>query len=128
MLTRRSQVVEAVARTPSTVRRVLPAPVLRLRIAALVAAQMFDYGTFTLMVERHGIRAELNPIVAHGFAAFGLPIVALAKLALVVLIGSIIVILAHDQRASRGTMRIATGVTVIAVAAGLVGGISNILT
>jgi hypothetical protein len=128
VLTRRSQVVEAVARTPSTVRRVLPTPVLRLRIAALVAAQLFDYGTFTLMVERHGIRAELNPIVAHGFAAFGLPIIALAKLALVVLIGSIIVILAHDQRASRGTMRIATAVTVIAVAAGLVGGLSNILT
>lgn len=128
MLTRRSQVVDAVARTPSTVRRVLPTPVLRLRIAALVAAQMFDYGTFTLMVERHGIRAELNPIVASGFAAFGLPIIALAKLALVVLIGSIIVILAHDQRASRGTTRIAASVTVIAVVAGLVGGISNIVT
>ena len=128
MLTRRSQVVDVGARTPSTVRRVLPAPVLRLRIAALVAAQLFDYGTFTLMVERHGIRAELNPIVANGFAAFGLPIVALAKLALVVLIGSIIVILAHDRRSSRGTMRIATFVTMIAVAAGLIGGISNIVT
>ena len=128
MLTRRSQVVEAVARTPSTVRRVLPTPVLRLRIAALVAAQMFDYGTFTVMVERHGIQAELNPIVANGFAAFGLPIIALSKLALVVLIGSIIVILAHDRRASKGTMRIATAVTVLAVVAGLFGGISNILT
>jgi hypothetical protein len=128
VLTRRSQVVDVVARTPSSVRRVLPAPVLRLRIAALVAAQLFDYGTFTLMVGRHGIGAELNPIVANGFAAFGLPIVALAKLALVVLIGSIIVILAHDRRSSHGTMRIATFVTMIAVAAGLIGGISNIVT
>jgi hypothetical protein len=128
VLTRRSQVVDVGAGTQTTVRWVLPAPVLRLRIAALVAAQLFDYGTFTLMVERHGIRAELNPIVAHGFAAFGLPIVALAKLALVVLIGSIIVILAHDRRSSRGTMRIATFVTMIAVAAGLIGGISNIVT
>jgi hypothetical protein len=128
VLTRRSRVVEAVARTPSTVGRVLPTPVLRLRIAALVAAQMFDYGTFTVMVERHGIQAELNPIVANGFAAFGLPIVALSKLALVVLIGSIIVILAHDRGASRGTMRIASAVTILAVVAGLFGGISNILT
>lgn len=128
MLTRRSQVVVAVAGTPSAVRRVLPAPVLRLRIAALVAAQMFDYGTFTLMVDRHGIQAELNPIVANGFAAFGLPIIALAKLALVLLIGSIIVILAHDRRSSQATLRIATFVTLIAVVAGLIGGISNILT
>ncbi len=127
-MTTRTQVVDAVAGSPDSVRRVLPAPVLRLRIAALVAAQMFDYGTFTVMVERHGIRAELNPIVAHGFAAFGLPIIALAKLALVVLIGSIIVVLAQDRRASRGTLRIATFVTLIAVVAGLVGGISNILT
>jgi hypothetical protein len=127
-MTRRSQVADAVARTPDTVRRVLPAPVLRARIAALVAAQLFDYGTFTLMVERHGIQAELNPIVANGFAAFGLPIIALAKLALVLLIGSIIVVLAQDRRASRGTMRIATFVTMIAVVAGLIGGISNILT
>ena len=69
------------------------------------------------MVERHGIRAELNPIVAHGFAAFGLPIVALAKLALVVLIGSIIVVLAQDRTASRRTTRVATFVTMLAVAA-----------
>jgi hypothetical protein len=127
-MTRRSQVVDAVATTPSTVRRVLPAPVLRLRIAALVAAQLFDYGTFTLMVERNGIRAELNPIVANGFAAFGLPIIALAKLALVVLIGSIIVVLAQDRRSSPATMRLATFVAMIAVVAGLLGGISNILT
>jgi hypothetical protein len=102
--------------------------VLRLRLAALFAAQLFDYGTFTLMVERHGIRAELNPIVAHGFATFGLPIVALAKLALIVLIGSIIVVLAHDRTASRRTTRVATFVAMLAVVSGLVGGISNVLT
>jgi hypothetical protein len=102
--------------------------VLRLRLAALFAAQLFDYGTFTLMVERHGIRAELNPIVAHGFATFGLPIIALAKLALIVLIGSIIVVLAHDRSASRATTRAATFVALLAVVSGLLGGISNVLT
>jgi hypothetical protein len=127
-MTRRSRVVDAVVRTPSAAARVLPGPVLRLRLAALFAAQLFDYGTFTLMVERHGIRAELNPIVAHGFATFGLPIVALAKLALIVLVGSIIVVLAHDRTASRTTTRVATFVAILAVVSGLVGGISNVLT
>jgi hypothetical protein len=127
-MTKRSRVVDAVVRTPSAAARVLPGPILRLRLAALLAAQMFDYGTFTLMVERHGIRAELNPIVAHGFATFGLPIIALAKLALVVLIGSIIVILAHDKTASRRTRGVATFVAMMAVVGGLVGGISNVLT
>lgn len=124
----RSQAPDAVARVPSSADRVLPAPILRLRLAALLAAQLFDYGTFTLMVERHGIRAELNPIVAHGFATFGLPIVALAKLALVVLIGSIIVVLAQDRSASRMTTRVAAFVTIVAVVGGLFGGISNVLT
>lgn len=125
-MTRRSQVADSM--TGSKAARVLPAPVLRLRLAALLAAQLFDYGTFTLMVERHGIRAELNPIVAHGFATFGLPIIALAKLALVVLIGSIIVVLAQDRTASPRTMRVATFVTMLAVVGGLIGGISNVLT
>jgi hypothetical protein len=125
---RRSQAPDAVARVPSSADRALPAPILRLRLAALLAAQLFDYGTFTLMVDRQGIRAELNPIVAHGFAAFGLPIVALAKLALVVLIGSIIVVLAQDRAASRMTTRVATFVTIVAVIGGLFGGISNVLT
>lgn len=127
-MTRRSRVVDAVVGTPSAAARVLPGPVLRLRLAALFAAQLFDYGTFTLMVQRHGIHAELNPIVAHGFATFGLPIVALAKLALIMLVGSIIVVLAHDRTASRTTTRVATFVAMLAVASGLIGGISNVLT
>jgi hypothetical protein len=127
-MTRRSEVADSATGTKSSAARVLPAPVLRLRLAALLAAQLFDYGTFTLMVERQGIRAELNPIVAHGFAAFGLPIIALAKLALVVLIGSIIVVLAQDRTASPRTMRMATFVTMLAVVGGMIGGISNVLT
>jgi hypothetical protein len=128
VITRRSRVVDAFVGTPSAAARILPGPVIRLRLAALFAAQLFDYGTFTLMVERHGIRAELNPIVAHGFATFGLPIVAVAKIALIVLIGSIIVVLAHHDSASRTTRRCATFVAMLAVVSGLVGGISNVLT
>jgi hypothetical protein len=125
-MTRPSQVSDPDAGTPVPADRILPAPVLRLRLAALFAAQLFDYGTFTIMVERHGIRAELNPIVANGFLAFGLPIIALAKLALVVLVGSVIVLLGQDRSASVATTRIATFVTIVAVIGGLVGGISNV--
>lgn len=125
-MTRPSQVSDGDAGIPGPADRLLPAPVLRLRLAALFAAQLFDYGTFTIMVERHGIKAELNPIVANGFLAFGLPIIALAKLALVVLVGSVIVLLGHDRSASVTTTRIAAFVTIIAVIGGLVGGISNV--
>jgi len=103
------------------------APVVRLRIAALVAAQLFDYGTFTLMVERHGIGAEANPLVANGFAVYGLPLVAISKLALVVLVGAIIVLLGRGGPGRAATPRLAGLVAVLAVGAGLVGGLSNIL-
>lgn len=103
--------------------RPLAAPMVRFRLAAVFAAQFFDLGTFTQMVGRDGIAAELNPIVARGFDAFGYPLVIVAKLALVVLIGSIVVVLATGPRPRP---ILASLVTVVAVAAGFVGGISNL--
>lgn len=102
-------------------------PILRLRLATLLAAQLFDFGTFTVMVGRHGIVTELNPIVAQGFVVFGLPILALVKLALIVLLGSIVVLLARDHPTHRAIPGLAAAITLIAVIAGLVGGISNVL-
>lgn len=99
--------------------------VLRFRLAALLAAQLFDFGTFTIMVSRHGIESETNPIIAHGFLAFGLPLVATAKGALVLLVGSILVILGRAWAAAPATRRVATSVALVAVASGLLGGISN---
>jgi hypothetical protein len=92
------------------------------RIAAVIAAQLFDFATFTIMVSRHGIGTELNPLVAHGFAGFGMPIVAVMKVALVLLVGSIIVVL---DRPDRRLPWIAPVIAVLAVIAGLVGGLSN---
>jgi hypothetical protein len=102
-------------------------PILRFRLAALLAAQLFDFGTFTLMVGRHGIVAELNPLVAQGFVAFGLPILVLVKLALVVLLGSIVVLVGRDRPARRSIPGLAASITILGVIAGLVGGISNVL-
>jgi hypothetical protein len=102
-------------------------PILRFRLATLLAAQLFDFGTFTLMVSRHGIVAELNPLVAQGFVAFGLPILVLVKLALVLLLGSIVVLVGRDGPARRSIPGLAASITVLGVIAGLVGGISNVL-
>ena len=104
-----------------------PAPILRFRLAAMLAAQLFDFGTFTMMVGKHGIVAEVNPIVSQGFVAFGLPILALTKIALVVLLGSIVVLLARDKPSRRAIPGLAALITVLAVIGGLAGGISNVL-
>jgi uncharacterized protein DUF5658 len=102
-------------------------PILRFRLAALLAAQLFDFGTFTLMIGKHGIAAEVNPLVAQGYATYGFPVLILVKLALVVLLGSIVVLLARDLPNRPAIRGFAATITVLAVAAGLIGGISNVL-
>ena len=99
--------------------------VVPFRVAAVLAAQLFDFATFTIMVGRHGIGTELNPLVAHGFLGFGMPMVALMKLVLVVLLGSTIVVLEQRGSGRRPVRGLAPAIAVLAVAAGLVGGISN---
>jgi hypothetical protein len=117
--------VVAAAMIPALIRPY--GPILRFRLAALLAAQLFDFGTFTLMVGRHGIVAELNPLVAQGFVTFGLPILVLVKLALVLLLGSIVVLVGRNGPSRRSIPGLAASITILGVIAGLVGGISNVL-
>jgi hypothetical protein len=119
--------VEPMRGLPTGPRKSSPDSILQLRLATVFAAQFFDFGTFTLMVGRHGIAAEVNPIVAQGFIVFGLPLVAFAKVALVVLVGAVVVLLDRNDRPRRRTLGLSALVTVVAVAAGLTGGISNVL-
>lgn len=113
-------------RRASHVIRPLRLGVLRFRLAALFAAQFFDLGTFSVMVRRHGVAAEANPIIAQGFATWGIVLVVVAKLALVVLVGSIVVLLADRPPLRRTRLRLAAFLTVMAVIAGLTGGLSNV--
>ena len=55
---------------------------LRRRLATLLVAQLFDSGAFTVMAPpwRH---AEAVPLVAQGLGAYGVPLLALVKAALV---------------------------------------------
>jgi len=98
---------------------------MRLRLTTLLVAQLFDYGTFTVMIARHGAAAEANPLIAQGLAMYGLPLLAIAKVALVLLLGSIVVILANPAPRRPMKTRMASVLALLAVAGGLVGGISN---
>jgi|SRR5919107_2974841 hypothetical protein len=100
--------------------------ILPFRLATVLAAQLFDFGTFTIMVARHGVASEMNPLVARGLADFGMPVPALMKAALVVLLASIIVVLNRNGGTGSPTAA-ATLITVLAVVGGLVGGISNVI-
>ena len=112
-------------RRASHVIRPVRVGVVRFRLAAMFAAQFFDLGTFSLMVGRHGVAAEVNPIVAQGFADWGMPLVVIAKFALILLVGSIVFLLA-DRPVRETSLRLAALVTILAVAAGLTGGVSNV--
>ena len=103
-------------------------PILHFRLAAIVAAQLFDFVTFTLMVERHGINAELNPLVAASFHAGGLPILFAIKLALVLLVGSTIAILGRRGSPVELQSKLASIITVLAVLGGVFGGFSNAIS
>jgi Domain of unknown function (DUF5658) len=114
-------------RRASHVIRPVRGPIVRFRLAALFAAQFFDLGTFSLMVDRHGVAAEANPIVARGFADWGMVLVVVAKIALFVLVGSIVFLLAQYPR-RRASLSLAAIITVVAVVAGFTGGVSNLAT
>ena len=101
-------------------------PILTLALATLTLAQTLDLGTFVAMVRQHGLAAEANPFVAQLVAGYGLPIAAVAKVALIAFVTAVtITLVGRRSRVER-----AVGVLVIGVAivAGIVGGGSNVLT
>jgi hypothetical protein len=98
-----------------------------LRLATLALAQMLDLATFRMMVASHGAVAEANPIVSGLFLTHGLPAVVVGKAALVVLIGALSVAATAKDR--RGVWSIVGGLPLaLAIAAGIVGGITNTAT
>jgi hypothetical protein len=98
-----------------------------LRLATLFLAQALDLATFSVMVGRHGAAAEANPLVSDLFLAYGMPAVVAAKLALVVLVGALSVA-ASTQRHGRVWSVVGGLPLAIAIAFGLIGGITNAAT
>jgi hypothetical protein len=89
-------------------------------IALLVAAHAFDYVTFIAMTARHGMAAELNPVVVALQDQFGLPGLTLAKIASVLFLAMVVVLVTPQRR------RMASVLLTIGITAGVVGGVSNI--
>ena len=89
-------------------------------LIALVAAHAFDYFSFLVMTSKHGLAAELNPIVVALALEFGLPGLTIAKLASVVFLASVVLVAAPHRR------RVAGALLVIGTSVGLLGGVSNI--
>ena len=95
-----------------------------LRLATLALAQAIDLATFSVMVARHGAAAEANPLVSDLFVTLGMPAVIIAKAALVLLIGALCI--AAAARGGRGVWAMVGGLPLaLAIAAGLIGGITN---
>lgn len=94
-----------------------------LSLLTVVAAQLFDLGTFVAMIRRVGPHAEANPLVASLFADYGTIAVAFAKAALVLFVVALAISTGRQPR----RIRLATAVLPVALAivAGLVGGVSN---
>jgi len=90
----------------------------------MAAAQLLDLATFGEMVRRVGPEAEANPLVATLFGAYGMPVVAAAKVAVLALVSALVAVLAV---APVRRMHAAILIVVLAagIAAGVVGGATN---
>ena len=91
-------------------------------LAVLALAHFFDYASFIVMIERHGMAAEANPVVVYLAQEIGLPGLTLAKVVTVAFAVLLMVVIAPRRR------RLATGLLVFGVGAGFLGGVSNIAT
>jgi hypothetical protein len=95
----------------------MPLPVA---LAFLLLAHVFDWASFLVMIARHGLGAEANPIVVRVVEETGLPGVTLAKVGTVVFAAALAVLIAPKRR------RMAMVLLSFSAVAGLVGGLSNV--
>jgi hypothetical protein len=94
----------------------------QLLIAALALAHLFDYTSFLLMVSRHGLGAELNPVVVHIAQEAGLAGLTAAKILTVAFAAMLMVAIARHRPV------LALALLLFGIGAGLVGGLSNVAT
>lgn len=89
-------------------------------IALLILAHAADYLTFMVMVARHGLGAELNPIVVKIAVEHGLLLLTLAKTSAVLLVASTFLVVARTRP------RVAGGLLAAGVVLGGLGAMSNL--
>lgn len=91
-------------------------------IALLGTAQLFDYVSFMVMVDRHGLAAELNPIVVTIHQTVGMVGLTVVKAAAVVFLAATATLLMPRRPG------VAFAVLVVGIILGVAGGISNVMT
>jgi hypothetical protein len=91
-------------------------------IALLILAHAADYVTFLVMVGRHGIGTELNPLVVKLATEHGVLILTLAKTSAVLLVASTFLVVGRTRP------RLAGSVLVLGVVLGGLGALSNLAT
>jgi hypothetical protein len=95
-----------------------------LALLTVTAAQLLDLATFVRMVAGHGALAEANPLVRSILVEHGVPVLAVAKIAVLALVVAVIATLAG--RTGVVEHRRTVGVLVaLAIVAGVIGGWSN---
>jgi len=97
-------------------------PVMAWVLLPLAVAHLFDYSTFLVMVVRHGLAAEANPVVAGIADHLGLAALATGKLALVVYVAAVVLLLSAKRP------KLAAALLLVGTVAGLLGGFSNVAT
>lgn len=91
-------------------------------IGLLIIAHAADYMTFIVMVARHGLGTEMNPLVVTIAQEHGLLLLTLAKTSTVLLVAATFLVVGRTRP------RLAASVLVIGVLIGGLGAFSNLAT
>jgi hypothetical protein len=91
-------------------------------IGLLIIAHIADYTTFVVMVARHGLGSELNPVVVTLAEDHGLALLTVAKFATVLLVASVFLVVGRTRP------RLAGAVLIFGVLVGGFGAFSNLIT
>jgi hypothetical protein len=96
--------------------------VLAAAIITMSAAQLLDLVTFMHMIDVAGPSTERNPLVAILFESYGLPMVAVTKIALLAIVTAVVAVVLHG---TRPRPRMAAAIVATGIVVGLIGGFSN---
>jgi len=89
-------------------------------ITVLAIAHFFDYATFVILISRHTLAAEANPVVVSIFKQTGIGGLTIAKVFTVVLAASMTIVIWPRYP------RLAAILLTFGVVAGLFGALSNV--
>jgi hypothetical protein len=98
--------------------------VVLVAVVTMSVAQLLDLATFVLMMQRVGLSAEANPLVAAMFGAYGMPVLAIVKVALLALVTAVVAVITTPTM-RRAQAALIVVVLALAITAGVVGGATN---